>query len=349
MAYDENGNWIYDPLELEPGTDPGPPAAPKPAPAPPVSPPYNRGDVWNIQAKIDPNFNPRDALIGADTSKWEARLKASGGSLYDPSDLAGVQRQVSYAQNAGIDPDVFLRQAEAQYAKRRGSNQPTGQPSGSSAPSAGSGGGSSSSSSSGGTSSAPSYESELVQQMMDRQAAQDAENKSRGDSLYNMLLEQAQQGLKVDRNDPVIRAQADAFAANNERAARNHISDTAERGGPLANIEGERRMASEHTGQANASFEANLMGQEVAAKRREIQNALAGLGGQLTAAQQNELQRQLGLLDQAYKSQQIGLGKDTLAQEWQRALLSNEQFNNQLGQNSQQYRAYYDWLWGHGA
>lgn len=303
-------------------------------------------------------------MADVDWGQVEQQLKDKAGQWYDPSMLGDVQRNASYG--AGDSPDMssindWVNRV-SNKAQLRGSNEtnstyvangsggytvgPTGTVNN---PTGGSTSSTPAPQSPSQTSQAPSYESELIKQMMERQAAQDAENKARGDNLYNMLLEQAKQGLAVDRNNPVIRAQADAYSAQQERAGRNYISDAAERGGPYANIEGVRRMVAEHAGQAAGAFEANLMGQEVAAKRQEIAQALAGMGGYLTAAQQNELQRQLGLLDQSIKTQQVGLGRDTLAQEWQRALLANEQFNNQLGQTAQQQRAYYDWLWGHGA
>lgn len=80
---------------LEPSADPAPPAAPA------------------------PTTNPRDAIVARDAGSWEQALKEAGGSLFDPSDLQGVIRQVSYAQNAGQDPQQFLNQAISQYDTRR--------------------------------------------------------------------------------------------------------------------------------------------------------------------------------------------------------------------------------------
>lgn len=79
------------------------------------------GEAWNERARRDPKFNPRDALIGRDRASWEQYLRAeaaANGVAYDPSDLEGVERQVSYAQNAGRDPIDFLREAGERYAAR---------------------------------------------------------------------------------------------------------------------------------------------------------------------------------------------------------------------------------------
>ena len=59
----------------------------------------------------------------------------------------------------------------------------------------------------------------LLQQMFDQQRGAAAANRARGDALYGDLSARAAQGLAVDPNDPVIRAQADAFAANQTRPA----------------------------------------------------------------------------------------------------------------------------------
>jgi hypothetical protein len=137
--------------------------------------------------------------------------------------------------------------------------------------------------------------------------------------LYDELLSRATQGLKIDRNDPIIRDQADAYSANLERSKRNDLADLAERSGPLANLRGETRLANERMGQAAGAFEAQLMGRELTARRDEIAQALSSMQGLLTTEQQLALQRELGLLNNAIQQQQ----------------LNNQlsMFNNQLGFN----------------
>jgi hypothetical protein len=184
---------------------------------------------------------------------------------------------------------------------------------------------------------------------MDRQAAQDAENKQRNDNLFNMWNQRATQSLAIDRNDPIIRAQADAYSAQQERARNQYLQAEAERQGPYANLGAERRLAAEHAGQASGAFEAQLLGKELEARRNEIAQALTGMAGLLTTDQAQELQRQLALLDQAVKQQQLAQGSRGLdlqslglSNDWQRALLQNEQFYNNLGFEGSKYANYND-------
>lgn len=273
-------------------------------------------------------------MADVDWGSVEQQLKQKSGQWYDPSMLADVQRNSSYGAGGGANNvDDWVNRVANKSQLRAGNeanstytaNGQGGYTTGPTGTVNGGDGGQSNSTQ------APQYQNDLIKQMMDRQASQDAQQRQRGDNLYNLLNERATQGLNVDRNNPAIRAQADAFSAQQDRAARNLNSDVAERGGQFANLEGTRRMSAERAGQASGAFEANLMGQEINAKRQEIAQALQGQAGLLTADQQNQLQRQMALLDAAAKQQQIGLGRSSLAQDWQRALLNNEQAQNQLG------------------
>lgn len=127
----------------------------------------------------------------------------------------------------------------------------------------------------------------------------------RVNSLYEMLLGRAQQGIDVNRDDPAVRAQADAYAANAERARRNYLADLAEKSGPLANLQGDERVTAEQLGQSTGAFEAQLMAREMTARRDEIQQALQSMQGLLTTEQQMALQKELSLLDDATRRLQI--------------------------------------------
>jgi hypothetical protein len=144
-----------------------------------------------------------------------------------------------------------------------------------------------------------------------------------GDPRYNqlmdLLIKRSQQSLAVNRNDPTIRAQADPYAANVERARRDYVADAAEDAGPVANIRGEKRLASERAGQASGLFESQLIGREILARRDEISQALQQWGGMLSQEQQLALQKELSYLDDATRrygidtqartaADQIGLG-----------------------------------------
>ena len=73
----------------------------------------------------------------------------------------------------------------------------------------------------------------------------------------------------VTQDDPVVRAQIDAYRAEQERARRNHISDLAEKaGGNPVNLEGEKRMAAETVAHAVGLFAAETIAKEVEARRR---------------------------------------------------------------------------------
>jgi hypothetical protein len=126
----------------------------------------------------------------------------------------------------------------------------------------------------------------------------------------------------------MIRQQVDPYAAQQERMSRQSISDAAERQGPLANIQGERRLATERAGQASGQLEAQLIGKELGDRRTEIQNALSQRGAMLSQEQQQSLQRELAQLDAALRQQQINSG--------------NDQFLANLGLQSENQNNYWD-------
>jgi hypothetical protein len=162
-----------------------------------------------------------------------------------------------------------------------------------------------------------------------------AQNQQRNTQLWNDLWGRAQQSKNIDRNDPIIRAQADAYAANEQRASRDHIADLAESSGPMANLRGEQRLAAERTGQRTGAFEANLMGQELSARRQEISEALNGMRGMLSLDQQQQLQRELGVMD----AQLRRMGYN---QNWNMALMQNDQFMKNLGLQAEDKASYWD-------
>jgi hypothetical protein len=117
-----------------------------------------------------------------------------------------------------------------------------------------------------------------------------------GNSLYDFLMSRAKQSLTPDPNDPVIAAQTNAFSAQADRAAKNQMTMAAEKGGPLGNTDATNRSALEHAAQSTAGYQGQLLGNEVAARRNEIQNALSGAQGLLTDTQRMQLQEELAQL-----------------------------------------------------
>ena len=191
---------------------------------------------------------------------------------------------------------------------------------------------------------------QLAAQQFEYQKQQEVAQRAKADSLFGTLLNRSQQGLAVDRNDPIIRAQADANAANLSRERRSYLSDTAERSGPYANMQGERRMTAERAGQAAGGFEAALLGRELQSRRDEISEALSGMQGILSADQQNNLQRQLSLMDNAIRQTQLGqqgssalntygLGLGDLGLRGQQVGNQNAQFYAGLGSENDRFAA----------
>lgn len=148
------------------------------------------------------------------------------------------------------------------------------------------------------------------------------------DDLFNALLSRSKQSLNINPTDANIRTQADPYTAQVEREKRNYLADVAERQGPLANIQGEARLASERAGQASGLFESQLVGREMQARRDEIAQALASMQGMLSQEQQLALQRELAQLDAAIRNRQISSG--------------NEQFLGSLGLQAENQANYWD-------
>jgi hypothetical protein len=236
----------------------------------------------------------------------------------------GVARPESDWQQAGISTpqqyEDFKKALEVQYQQRGSSN---GQPNdgGSTPPPSGggnNGGGGTPSNAppaqqwnDSGVSQAINQQNSLIQQQMammaERQKAADAQEAARGvqrDQLYGQLQVRANQATQINANDPIIKGQVDVYRAEQDRAQRNYLSDTAEGAGPFENLRGEQRMAAERTGQAVGGFQAELLGRELGARRAEIADALNSMRGILTGDQQANLSRELSTLDK----QMQGLG-----------------------------------------
>ncbi len=123
--------------------------------------------------------------------------------------------------------------------------------------------------------------------------------------LFNNLMARANQSLDIKPNDAIIQPQVNAFNAQQQQAARNAEAQMAESAGPNANTGAETRSAQEKIGQNTSAFQATLMGQEVTARRQEIQNALSGAEGLLTAEQQMRLQEEDQQLSRAQNQHQF--------------------------------------------
>jgi len=73
----------------------------------------------------------------------------------------------------------------------------------------------------------------------------------------------------VTKDDPFVRAQVDAYSAQQERIRRNYLSDLAEKAqGNPQNTRGEERMTAEKMAQAVGMFEVDVIAKEIEARRR---------------------------------------------------------------------------------
>ncbi len=170
------------------------------------------------------------------------------------------------------------------------------------------------------------------------------------DTVRNTYLTQATQNPIPTAQDPQIAAQVDPYRAEVERQKNDYLDQQAEAAGPYATgaLRGQERMASEKAGQNVGGFAASLVGNELVARRAEIQHALDSLSGTLSDDQARALQQKLADLDAQIKmagintaaastaagqdiQKSLGIGQLNLG--LLNALLGNQQFGDQLGFN----------------
>lgn len=192
---------------------------------------------------------------------------------------------------------------------------------------------------------APAAPAAPVAAPVDPRIAQEAAAKAAWDdqakTLYNTLYARATQAETVDPNDPIIRKQADTFAAARTREGRRYLQELAESKGPGGNIGAEGRMVAEKAAQASAEHEGSLLGDELAARRQQIMTALSESRQFMTAQQQMALQQELANMDDIFKRTQLGQQESqfarSLAQQGRSLDLNQSQFENNLGQRAYEY------------
>lgn len=119
----------------------------------------------------------------------------------------------------------------------------------------------------------------------------------RTNDLYHMLNTEATQNPIPSPNDPVIKAQTNAYNAQATRDMRNYMNELAEKGGPNANLGAQGMQAAEQVAQGAGQFQGTLMQNELNARRQQIQEALTGMGNLLSDQQRMQLQNQLAIMD----------------------------------------------------
>lgn len=123
------------------------------------------------------------------------------------------------------------------------------------------------------------------------------------------LIDQMTQGTGVSVDDPNIKQQLDPYAAAMERARREEVNRGAE--SAFANGQDfgspEAMAAAERAGQQVGLKGSELVGQELTAKRAEIQHALDSLGQDASEDQKNQLTMKLAELDAQLKREGYGV------------------------------------------
>ena len=195
---------------------------------------------------------------------------------------------------------------------------------------------------------------------------------NKNDMLWQQLMDRAKQGINVTREDQAVRGQADAYSAQEERARRNFLSDTAERNSPYSTgtMDQAARMSAASMGQRVGAMEASLIGKEIQTRRNEIQHALDSMGSLLTEQQRQALTKELAQMDNALERHRIdsqgsqfaaGLSQadrhfyDQLRQSdkfggwdndfrWAQLGQGDSQWRDRMGFDVQSQRNFWDWL-----
>lgn len=170
--------------------------------------------------------------------------------------------------------------------------------------------------------------------------------------LYDELTTRSRQSLNVDANDPGIKSQIDAASVAGQRSLLNNEKEAAARGGAYATgaVDANARMGREALGENLQGLTATAIGNEITARRAEIQSALEGRLGVLSLDEQVKLKQQ----DQALAARQTDLSAQQ--QSWmqafqekgftadQAARLWQEMFN-QRGQDMDQSNTVWNQNW----
>lgn len=287
---DPNGKLVQIPGYFAPGVVPTPGGAPGQLTVPAGTPGYDPKTLQFTDQRKPPATTPTPP---ADSGDLMGRIKAAlaaAGSTDDPNYWYGV---ISKDPNgAGSAWDYWtgrINQGDGAAGVRNGTVKKFDDGSGDANPTA--------------------TPSPFTPKPYVRNTLGGKDTSAQADALYNMLMQRAQQGLNIDPNDPIIRQQADAYNANTTRSGRQYLQGLAEKQGANANIGSEGRMVAEKGAQAGATFEGQLMQQELTARRTEIQNALTGAAGLLTAQQQMDLQKELADLDHQQQLYEFDYGQ----------------------------------------
>ena len=174
---------------------------------------------------------------------------------------------------------------------------------------------------------------------------------SQMNSAISGLITQGQQAPSL--NDPVLKAQSDAFGVQSQRAAERQRASLAERqagSGSGALDVGINRIEAQR-GMNQGNFDASLLGGD-ADRRQAGMLAALGLGGQGLDRDLRfaglDLNRQLGFGDLDLRNRGLGLqgelGRGQLDLDRLRTALQDTQFYDALGLDAGKYQAYLNQL-----
>lgn len=110
-------------------------------------------------------------------------------------------------------------------------------------------------------------------------------------AMVSALMGRALSQPNVSPDDPNIQASTAAYGADQTRAARDAVSSFAERGGSHMNTDAATLASGERAGQNTANFRGALVQKNIDGERAQIQAALNGAVGLLTAEQVSQLQQ----------------------------------------------------------
>ena len=159
------------------------------------------------------------------------------------------------------------------------------------------------------------------------------------DVFRNSLIGMMKQD-PVDMNDPIVRAQSDAYSQAQQQGLEMTRAAMAERAGTEGTMgsggyNADVQSAYENMGQNIAGKNASLLGDRLNQQRQEIQNALTTGGQYLSDQQKNALTLKLSQISDA--TQRLGLGVQERLGTGQlnlgmlQALMQNQQAGNSLG------------------
>jgi len=156
--------------------------------------------------------------------------------------------------------------------------------------------------------------------------------------LFNLLMERARSSENVDPNDPIIKAQTDAYRSEGVNARRDFLAQQAEAAGPYGNQRSEERRSAEQLGKSVGGFQGQAMQNELSARRAKIEHALDAGAAFLSDQQKMALQNELTRLQLAQQESQFGRNLKQQGSQFDRNLdMQKDQFGRSLGQRAYEY------------